>query len=175
VRKSWNPTEVLAELARGDVDCDTPPMRIDRDGRWWHEGRPIPRPELVRLFATALWRAPDGRYWLLTPYERIPVEVEDTPFLVVGLETEGEGPDRTLRLRTNIDTEVVVDERHPLIPRPDGNGAVVPHVRLDRGLEARPTRPVYYELAELALRDGGEERPGIWSCGRFFPLGDGQG
>ncbi len=175
MRRSFDPVAVLAELARGGEDCGTPPMRIDREGRWWHEGRPIPRPELVRLFATALWRAPDGRHWLLTPFERIPVEVEDTPFLVVEMRSEGEGRERVVRMRTNIGEEVTVDDRHPLVCAPGPDGTPIPRLRLPRGLEARLARPVYYELAELALRDGGEDRPGIWSCGRFFPLGDGQG
>ncbi|GBD42817.1 hypothetical protein HRbin40_00273 [bacterium HR40] len=172
MRGSWDPGAVLAELARSGGDCGTPPMRIDRDGRWWHEGRPIVRPELVRLFATALWRAADGRHWLLTPYERIPVEVEDTAFLVTGMSHEGEGRERTIWLRTNLGEEVVLDRDHPLRLRSRGDGAPVPVVVLDRGLEARVTRPVYYELAELALADGHERGLGVWSRGSFFPLAD---
>lgn len=169
MRTAWDPGELLAELAACGEGCATPPFRIDANGGWWHEGRPIRRPELVRLFATALWRAPDGRYWLLTPVERVPVEVEDAPFLAVAMVTDGEGPARKIRMRTNINGEVTLDDRHPLLLRHGPGGTPLPYLQLERGLEARLTRAVYYELAELALEDGGDP-PGVWSCGCFFPL-----
>lgn len=170
MRTRWDPQTVLAQLARGEADCATEPMRIDRHGRWYHEGRPIGRAELVRLFATALYRGPDGRYWLLTPFERVPVEVEDAPLLVVGSRHEGEGRGRRIWLRTNLGDELPLDPAHPLaLERRDGTGPV-PYVELERGLRARLARPVYYELAEIALEDAGDGLPGVWSFGCFFPL-----
>ena len=55
----WNPPNC------GDID-----IRIARDGLWFHEGTPIGRAPLVRLFSTILRRDPDG-YWLVTPVEKM--------------------------------------------------------------------------------------------------------
>jgi hypothetical protein len=52
-------------------------MRIARDGTWFHEGSPIGRPAMVRLFSTILRREPDGRHVLVTPVEKLDIEVED--------------------------------------------------------------------------------------------------
>lgn len=170
-RRPWNPEEVLAAIARGEAACGDLGIRIDRRGIWHYRGSPIPRPALVRLFATVLHRAPDGSYWLVTPVERGRVEVEDVPFVAVELRREGEGRGQMLELRTNLDTWVTVDEAHPVELRPpSGGGAPVPYLRLERGLDARILQPVFYELAELAEPgpDGGAL--GVWSRGRFFAL-----
>ncbi len=168
--RNWNPEAELAALAAGArARCRDIGMRIDRHGTWYHEGAPIGRAELVRLFATALRRAPDGSHWLLTPFEQIPVEVEDAPFLAVELERRGEGRDQHLRFRTNLDRWVGLGEEAALRLRSDHRGAFIPYLALERGLEARILRPVYYELAELAVADGAGVM-GIWSAGRFFPL-----
>jgi hypothetical protein len=151
-------------------------FRILRDGTWLHEGRPIRRPALVRLFATVLRREADGSYWLQTPVERGRIEVEDVPFVAVELDVQGRGPLQTLRLRTNLDEWVTVGPEHPLRVRPvpwatDGEAALVPYVEVRAGLEARLLRPVFYQLAERAERRAPDDAcHGVWSGGCFFPL-----
>ena len=58
-------------------------MRIARDGTWYHEGAPIRRPAMVRLFSTVLRREPDGRHVLVTPVEKLEIEVEATAFRAI--------------------------------------------------------------------------------------------
>ncbi|MGJ8537432.1 MAG: DUF1285 domain-containing protein, partial [Parasphingopyxis sp.] len=74
--KSLPPVETWHPEREGRVD-----IRIARDGSWYHEGAAIRRPALVRLFSTILRREPDGSYVLVTPAEKLAIEVEDAPFL----------------------------------------------------------------------------------------------
>jgi hypothetical protein len=150
-------------------------MRIDRDGVWYHEGRPIARQALVKLFATVLSRDADGSYWLKTPAEQGRIEVEDAPFVIVELTVDGKGIDQTIRMRTNLDHWVSIGQDHPLYlrsPRNQPASEPIPYIDVRHGLEARLLRPVYYELAELAesVEEEGSDHLGIWSAGRFFPL-----
>lgn len=157
--ENWNPSH-----------CGHSAMRIARDGRWFHEGSPINRPELVRLFSTILRREPDGRFVLVTPGELLDIDVEDAPFLAVEMTGEGEGRDRRLAFRLNTGDLVVAGPDHPLrfadAADPDGPH---PYLRVRGGLEALLARPVYYELAELALAEDADP-PGLWSDGVFFPF-----
>src|ERR1044072_8416614 len=57
--------------------CGDSEMRIARDGTWFHQGSPIGRPAMVRLFSTILRREPDGGFVLVTPVEKLDIEVED--------------------------------------------------------------------------------------------------
>jgi hypothetical protein len=151
-------------------------LRIARDGSWWHEGRPIERVALAKLFATVLRRAADGSYWLVTPVERGRIEVEDVPFVAVELAATGARRDQSVRLRSNLDEWVTVGPEHPLRLRRTASGAgdqaLVPYVEVRPGLEARLARTVYYQLVELGeeRREGGRTRFGVWSGGRFFAL-----
>lgn len=171
----------LAEIARMAEEKQLPPverwnpdhcgdsaMRIARDGTWYHDGSPIGRPAMVRLFSTILRREPDGGYVLVTPVEKLAVEVEDAPFVAVELKSEGEGKERRLAFRLNTGDVVVAGPDHPirLAPGPDGPH---PYVLVRLGLEALVGRAVYYELAEIALAEGGNP-PGLWSGGAFFAL-----
>ena len=152
--ETWNPAH-----------CDDSAMRIARDGTWYHEGSPIGRPEMVRLFSTILRREPDGSYVLVTPAEKLDILVEDAPFVAVELKSEGEGPDRMLAFRLNTGDLVVAGPEHRL----RFEAGPHPYVEVRAGLDALVARPVYYELAELAIGEGGEP-PGLWSKGAFFPL-----
>ena len=150
-------------------------LEIARDGSWWHEGRPIGRIALVKLFASVLRRAPDGGYWLVTPVERGRIEVEDVPFVAVELVATGTGSGQRLRLRSNLDEWVTVGPEHPLRARrtaETGDEALVPYVEFRPGLEGRLARPVYYQLVDLGeeRREAGRTRFGVWSEGRFFAL-----
>jgi hypothetical protein len=173
-RRSFDPAPILARLAAGAGACRTFPIRIARDGSWWHEGARITRPELVRLFASILHRTPDGGHWLVTPAEQGRIEVEDAPFTMVELAAAGAGRDRRLRFRTNLDAWVTAGPAHRLILRPDAEGdGVVPYIELERGLLARLLRPVFYELVELAAGEpaGEDGAIGVWSDGVWFSLG----
>jgi hypothetical protein len=158
----------------GRVLHDNLDIRIDRDGIWHYQGSPIRRKELVCLFASALRRDDTGRYWLVTPAEMAPIEVEDAPLLAVEVYQAGEGDRQIISLRTNVDEIVSVDAGHPLeVRRCPSTGDTIPYLRLDRRLEARVIRPIYYQLAALAVEAHIEDRPclGVWSYGRLFPLG----
>lgn len=153
----WNPDH-----------CGDSGMRIARDGTWYHEGRPIDRPAMVRLFSTVLRREPDGSHVLVTPVEKLTIQVEATAFRAVEMECEGHGRERRIALRLDSGDALIVGKDHPLwvAKRPDGPS---PRVAVRHGLEAELARPVYYELAEIALAEGSHP-PGVWSDGSFFAL-----
>ena len=73
----------------GQVICGDLDIRIDQGGVWHYQGSPIGRKELVRLFATVLYRDEDGDYWLVTPAEVGRIEVEDAPLIAVELALSG--------------------------------------------------------------------------------------
>ena len=153
----WNPER-----------CGDSAMRIARDGTWYHEGRPIQRSAMIRLFSTVLRREPDGRHVLVTPVEKLDIDVEGTAFRAVEMQSEGEGRGRRIAFRLDSGDAVILDANHPLRIEESDRG-LSPRVLVRHGLEAELTRALYYELAELALAEGSEP-PGVWSCGTFFTL-----
>src|SRR5471032_3008827 len=106
--------------------CGDSQMRIGRDGAWFHQGSPIGRMELVRLFAGLLRRDETG-FVLVTPAEKLSIEVEDAPFIAVLMAVTGEGRAQTLRFTTNLGDEVAAGPGHPLrfVLK---NGAPVPYL-----------------------------------------------
>lgn len=152
-------------------------MRIARDGTWFYRGSPINRLPLVKLFASVLRRETDGSYWLVTPVERGRVVVEDAPFIAVALDKQGAGRDQHLIFRTNLDEIVTAGREHPIRVETASDGTPSPYIMVRAGLEARLSRPVFYELAELGEEAaiGGETQFGVWSEGMFFRLGDPEG
>ena len=150
-------------------------IKIAGDGRWFHEGDEIHRKALVKLFSTVLKRDSEGVFWLETPVEKGRIEVEDAPFIATALTvdwTDGVTPDThpALCFTTNVDDHVVLDAAHPLqmLPSPDGFG-LQPYIEVRHGLLAKLSRPVYYELAALAVA-GDDGRIGVWSHDHFFIL-----
>ena len=155
--EKWNPDH-----------CGNSGMRIARDGTWYHDGEPIRRPAMVRLFSTILRREPDGRHVLVTPAEKLDIEVESTAFRAVDMQFEGSGRERKIALRLDSGDAVIIGPEHPLRVE-KGEHGLSPRVFVRHGLEAELTRAIYYELAELALAEGADP-PGVWSGGAFFPL-----
>ena len=138
-------------------------MRIASDGRWFHQGGEIRRPAMVRAFSSLLRRDDDGSFWLVTPHERLSIIVEDAPFIAVELRNEGSGVQRAMAFRLNTDDLVIAGVEHALEFRPR------PYVHARDGLWAKLARPVYYELAELALAENNDPL-GLWSNGSFFQI-----
>lgn len=158
--EKWNPDRV------GEID-----IVITADGMWHHEGAPINRAKLVRLFSTILRRDGDA-YFLVTPAEKLKITVEDAPFLAVAMDTIGEGAARRLTFKTNLGDSADIGPDHKLAFRPSPSGQPAPYIEIRRGLEARIARSVYYDLVALAERRHmeGVEVFGVWSGGVFFPF-----
>ncbi len=153
--ENWHPDRVA------DMD-----LVIKADGTWVHEGRPIARPALVRLFSRILRRDEDG-FALVTPAEKLRIAVEDAPFLVVDHERQDGG----YRFRTNVGDVVTAGPDHPVMTRDSRElGAAVPYLRVRGALDARISRNVYYRLIEEA-ETGEDGTLFIESGGERFVLG----
>ncbi len=158
----WNPPFC------GDLD-----MRIAGDGTWYYLGTPIGRPALVRLFSTVLKRE-DGKYFLVTPVEKIGIRVDDVPFLAVEMQQDGEDAGRILRFRTNVDDWVTCDADHSLRFEMAADGGLTPYLHVRADLWAKVTRAIYYDLVELGEERivDGREVFGVASGGEFFVMAD---
>lgn len=147
----------------GDID-----IRIRRDGVWFHEGTPIGREALVRLFSTVLRLDPDG-YHLVTPVEKLKIQVEDAPFIARRVDQVGD----VLRFETNVGDVVEAGPDNAIRVETDpATGEPRPYLHVRRGLEALIARPVFYELAELAAERDTPDGPrlGVTSNGAWFPI-----
>jgi uncharacterized protein len=140
-------------------------MRITANGTWYHQGSEIRRPAMVRAFSSLLRHDSEGKHWLVTPQQKLSIDVEDAPFVVVELHSEGAFEHRRLAFRLNSDDLVMSGPDSAIEFR---NGLPYLHVRY--GLWAKIARSVYYELAEIALSESPEE-PKIWSDGVAFAIG----
>jgi hypothetical protein len=157
----WNPPDC------GDLD-----MRIARDGTWFYLGTPIGRTELVRLFSTILRRDGD-RYVLVTPVEKVGIQVDDAPFVAVDFEVEGQGEAQVLRFLTNVGDATEAGPEAPIrVERDAATGEPSPYVLVRDRLEALIDRKSFYRLVEIGVHHEveGQNWFGLWSGGQFFPI-----
>lgn len=132
----WNPPYC------GEMDLEIRP-----DGRWIHEGSPIGRPEMVRLFASVLKREGD-RFFLVTPVEKLGIRVIDAPFLAI----DADIGDDAITLTTNVGDVVTAGPDNPIrIELKDG--APRPYVHVRGGLDALIDRKTFYRLVDAARPD----------------------
>lgn len=159
----WNPPYC------GKID-----IRIARDGRWYHDGSLIRRPALVQLFSSVLRREKDGTFSLVTPTERVSIEVDDCPFVATLLDVEGEGAMRRLRFTLNTGESVTADAEHGIYVDEGRNAEPHPTLHIRNGLEALISRNVFYQMVELAQierDDAMGEHLVLQSAGGNFELG----
>ena len=161
--EKWNPDH-----------CGKMDMVIRRDGSWWHEGTRITRERLVRLFSRILRKDENGKTYLVTPVEKIEIEVEAAPFIAIRLDVEGEGEDQKIAFLTNMGEAVIAGPDHPIRVEIGEDGEPEPYVHVRANLEALINRATFYDLAERAVEGRGKAgKPvmGVWSGGVFFELG----
>lgn len=153
----WNPP------FSGDMD-----MRIARDGTWFYLGSPINRVALVKLFSSIL-KKEDGKYFLVTPVEKVGITVEDAPFVAVDFDADGAGPEQVLTFTTHVGDTAVAGPDHPIrVERDPDTGEPSPYVLIRANLEALIDRKSFYRLVDLGIhRDGWF---GLLSSGAFFPV-----
>lgn len=157
----WNPDFC------GDLD-----MRIARDGTWFYLGTPIGRPALVKLFSNIL-KMEDGKYYLVTPVEKVGITVDDAPFVAVDFEATGNGDAQSLRFETQVGDRVTAGPDHLIrVARDAETAEPSPYVMVRAGLEALIDRKSFYRLVDLGVhhRHEGADWFGLWSGGVFFPL-----
>lgn len=157
----WNPPFC------GEID-----MRIARDGTWFYLGTPIGRAPMVKLFSSILRREGD-RYVLVTPVEKVGIQVDDAPLHAVDFTVAGEGAAQALTFTTKTDDEATLGPDHPLrIPRDPETGEPSPYILIRAGLEARIDRKSFYRMVDLGCHApvNGQSWFGVWSQGQFFPM-----
>ncbi|MCP5395851.1 MAG: DUF1285 domain-containing protein [Sphingomonadaceae bacterium] len=154
----------LAELAEAVAARKLPPveqwspsvsgdshMRIAADGRWFHDGGEIKRPAMVRAFASLLSRDDNGQHWLVTPTQKLTIEVEDAAFIATDM-VERDG---ALAFRLNTDEIVLAGPEHPLRAAGDPDMPAI-YLAVRQGCEARLNRSTWLQLAEHALAQSDE-------------------
>jgi len=157
--EKWNPDYC------GEMD-----LVIKDDGSWWHEGTRMTRRGMVELFASVLRKDDDGRTYLVTPVEKLGIQVERAPFLAVRVDAVGEGDEQRLFFKTNLDETVEAGPDHDIRVETDPETMEPdPYVTVRGRLEAAMTRAVFYELVELAVEK--DDVLGVWAGEAFFPLG----
>ncbi|MGO4908082.1 DUF1285 domain-containing protein [Pseudorhodobacter sp. W20_MBD10_FR17] len=157
----WNPPFC------GDLD-----IRIARDGTWFYLGTPIGRPALVKLFSNIL-KLEDGKYFLVTPAEKVGIVVDDAPFVAVDFTVEGAADAQVLTFETQVGDKAIAGAKHPIrVTRDTESGEPAPYVMVRAGLEALIDRKSFYRLVELGVHrpHDGTQWFGLWSGGQFFPF-----
>ena len=153
----WNPPFC------GDLD-----MRIARDGTWFYQGTPIGRPGLVRLFSSIL-KKEDGKYFLVTPVEKVGITVDDAPFVAVDFEVSGNAEDQSLRFETQVGDHLTAGPENPIrVVRDEETGEPSPYVHVRAGLDALIDRKSFYRLVDLGMHH--DDWFGVWSGGVFFRI-----
>ncbi len=147
--------------ANDTQDMPTGDFRIDLNGQWFHEGAPIGRKALAKLFSDrALKIDAAGKYWLQTPFEKYPVKVQDVPYVIVDYTDEG----GAIEFVTNMEERVSLGPDNPLELR-EFEGQMLPYIDVRDGLYARLGRNVYHALVQ-------KYGAAIESRGAVFPLGE---
>ncbi|MEM6622869.1 MAG: DUF1285 domain-containing protein [Pseudomonadota bacterium] len=157
----WNPPYC------GDLD-----IRISRDGLWWYLGTPIGRQELVKLFASVL-KLEEGKYFLVTPVEKIGIKVDDAPFVAVDFSVADPGPAQVITFETNVGDLAIARADNPIrVVRDKKTGEPSPYIHVRRGLEALIDRKSYYRLIDIGEDEIVDEISwfGLRSGGVFFPV-----
>ena len=135
----WNPPFC------GDID-----LMILRDGRWMYMGTEIKRPAMVRLFSTILRLDPDGEYYLVTPVEKVRIQVEDTPFLIVSMDKLKKENKTSLIFYTSLRDEIILTKKNPISIEVNDKNEPSPYILVRNNLRGLISRSVYYELIEYA-------------------------
>lgn len=147
--EQWNP-----------AICGSLDIRIARDGQWFYHGSLIKRDRLVRLFSSILRKDQDGETYLVTPVEKVRIQVDDAPFLIVDIDIN-QGKTPSLIATTNIGEQFEIGLKHPLWIKTNA-GEPRPYVRVRGRLDALVNRPCYYRLVDAAQLRYGENQTGLW-------------
>jgi hypothetical protein len=142
-------------------------IRLDAEGRFFHEGQLVEHPKLAAAMHTWIRRHPDdGRFILSNGYDWTYFTVEDAPFFVQRIEPDGTQAWLDLSDGTR-------EEWHPERTSEDERGALYTEVKATAPggpFRARLTRHAQTSLAPLLVESGGV--PAVNLGGRVLRLGE---
>ena len=144
-KKSLPPIEKWNPPFCGNID-----MTISKSGKWYYMGSEIKRPAMVKLFSGILRLESDNSYYLVTPVEKVRIQVEDAPFVAVAITKEQSEGMNTVTFRTNLNDEIVLSKENPLSIEIKKNDEPFPYIIVRNNLRALISRSVFYELVDLA-------------------------
>ena len=149
--------------------CEGVEMRIDREGNWFYQGSIIGRDKLKILFSKIL-KFENGKYYLVTPVEKVPVTVDLAPYMIVDYEVDLDH--KNIILKTNLDLSIPLDKDHQLELKKIGDEHI-PFVHVRNNIEGFISRSVYYSLIEIALKqdNGSSDQLTLKSFNCDFNLG----
>jgi hypothetical protein len=159
-----------ASLPLGKID-----ITIKANGDWHYQGSVFERRSIVKLLARKLYRE-NNEYYLIAPEQRLKIQVEDLPFVVVAVDRVEKNNMPVITATTNCGEALSLGVENPLVLLPlkhkPKNNELLPAVRVRNELYARILRSAYYHLAdwaeamplsadkstrnELVIRSGGE-------------------
>lgn len=182
--KSLPPVESWKPEREGEIE-----ILINSSGEWLYQGTKMERLSVVQLLSTILRKEGDN-YFLVSPAEKLKLQVEDVPFVVVMMDVEGEGLEQSLHFSTQVGDCFTLSPEHALRISYNQKGEPSPYLHVRAGLEAKLNRTVYYELVDKLIeldesvpedkliKPTGNQRVssqednlpamGLWSAGRFF-------
>ena len=153
------PVEGWVPQREGDSE-----MRIAADGKWYHRGGEITRAAMIRAFSTLLSRDQAGQHWLVSPFEKLAIAVDDAAFIATDLRIDS----GALAFRLNTDEFVIAGPDHPIRAAGDPDVPAF-YLAVRRGCEARLNRSTYEQLVQHAL-ERGDEPLAVESGGARFSL-----
>ena len=184
--KKTNPASILQQISKFEEEklppvhlwnpplCENIEMKIDREGRWYFMNSPIGRERMVRLFSKVLRLDEDGEYYLVTPIEKIRIEVEEKPFLIIDFQLLNKGGHQLISFRTNTDDLFFLNKNHPIsVEINKQTEEPKPYVLVRANLEGLISRNVYYKLIEIAKlkKKGSKEILILRSDNQDFEIG----
>ncbi len=158
----WNPP------LSGKMD-----LIIDREGRWIHEGNPIRREAIVKLFSSIL-KTEDRQFFLVSPVEKWLIEVDIAPFYITSVSRDIRGSEQAISCETSTGENIVISSNHPLrLAEQHKTGEILPLVDIRQGLKGFFSRSTYYQLVEWCHIDEAEDNQQLFltSMGQRFSLG----
>lgn len=178
--KTLSLSSIFSELSKLDEDtfppvddwnpplCENVSMKIDRQGKWYFMNSPIGRERMVKLFSRVL-RLDKDEYFLVTPVEKIKIEVEDKPFVIVDFEITVNKGNQVISFKTNTEEVFDVNSEHPIrIELKHSTQEPAPYVLVRKNLEGLISRNIYYKLIDICEKVG--DSYGIYSSNQFFKL-----
>lgn len=151
------------------TEPEIPPclIRIDKEGRWYHQGVEMVRKDFIRMFYEHLQRDAQGRYIIVWEGRPCYLEVEDTAYVVMRVDPPESGgrEDQEFRLALSDGSTEPLDPSTLQV----GEGHVLYCMVKGGRFPARFLRPAYYQLASC-LQEDAEGNIVLEVKGRRYPL-----